>query len=400
MSNSPDPALPEEVLAVDAGALGPIVRAALGRPGGTPLTWRAARIGGGAPRATGGTFRFAGLASDGGVNDLPWSAVLKVTDRADHGRRTEGDASDPRNMHYAPRERLAFASGLLADLPGLAGPRCFAAEERADGGSRLWLEDVPEVGPARWPIARYARAARHIGEMNGAYAEPRAIPDYPWLSAGYVPYLRARAAVRPWEEEMTQPEAWAEPRVRRLFPEPLHGRVARALALRPRLVEVLAGLPKTLCHNDAFRRNLIGTGGRDGHERTVGLDWEYLGRGPLGVDSGLLVTTSMLFGDADAAASRDLDTAVFESYLDGLRAAGWRGDPGTARLGHAAIGATRWSVGPLNTAIQAATSADPATRTNLEGWLRMPLEQVAEQLAHLGRHLLELADEAAALSGA
>jgi hypothetical protein len=92
-------------------------------------------------------------------------------------------------MHHPPRERLAFTSGLLADLPGLGAPRCFGAEERADGATWLWLEDVPEAGPSRWPVARYATAARHVGEMNGAYLAGRPLPDHPWLSGGYVPYL-------------------------------------------------------------------------------------------------------------------------------------------------------------------------------------------------------------------
>jgi hypothetical protein len=404
--------LPEDVRGVDAAVLAPIVGAALGRDVARVGSWRVERIGGGAPRASGGIFRFVGTALEG-VEEVGWSVVLKAVTRGDHERRTEGDASDPRNLHYAPREWLAFASGLLEELPGLAAPRCFGAEEREDGGCWLWLEDVPEAGSARWPIGRYARAARHVGEMNGAYAEERRdddgrprgrrarpIPEYPWLSSGYVPYLRTRLARRPWEEKTAEAETWEHPAVRRLFPAPLHERVAAFLARRAGLVEALATLPETLCHNDAFRRNLIGTGGEDGYERTVAIDWEYFGRGPIGLEAGQLVSSSMLFGDADAAECRELDAAVFESYLDGMRAAGWRGDPRDARLGYCAFAAAYWGVGALNTAIHAVTSEDPSTRTNLEGWLRMPLERVAEQMAGLGRYLLELGDEAAALSGA
>jgi hypothetical protein len=32
----------------------------------------------------------------------------------------------------------------------------------------------------------------------------------------------------------------------------------------------------------------------------LGRDWEYVGRGPVGLEAGLLVTTSLLFGDAAA----------------------------------------------------------------------------------------------------
>jgi hypothetical protein len=166
---------------------------------------------------------------------------------------------------------------------------------------------------------------------------------------------------------------------------------------RPRLVGALAALPETLCHNDAFRRNLIGTGAHEGHERTVAVDWEYVGRGPIGLEAGLLVSTSLLFGDADAASCRELDAAVFASYVNGLRAAGWRGDPRDARLGYAAFAAAYWGSGALSTALQAATTDDPAVRTGLEGWMRMPIEAAGEQLAHLGRYLLDLADEAAVL---
>src|SRR5207237_402832 len=83
---------------------------------------------------------------------------------------------------YGKREALAYASGLLDDLPGgIAAPRCFAVEERTDESCWLWLEEVGDRHGSRWPLSQYARAARALGRFNGAYLAGRALPAYPWL---------------------------------------------------------------------------------------------------------------------------------------------------------------------------------------------------------------------------
>jgi hypothetical protein len=384
--------LPDAVRAIDTAELAPVVRAASGRPDAAVGAWAVERLGRGAYRPGGGVFRLSGSARDGD-EQVDWSAVLKVVVPGDRSRFAAGDAADPRNMHYWAREPLAFASGLLDDLPGIAAPRCYGVEERP-GSYWVWLEDVREAGPARWPLERYATAARHLGAFNGAFAAGRALPAHPWLGSGYVPYLAGYTPPRP--DDLLDPATWEHPALRRLFPVPPIGRVGAALGLRPRLVDALARLPETLCHNDPFRRNLVGTGDGDGRERTVALDWEYVGVGPVGADPAILTTATLLFGEFDGTRSRELDQTVFEEYLAGLRSTGWRGEPAAVRLAYVALAGARWGFGPLWRAVQAATTEDPEVRTRLERWLELPIDRCAEQFAGFGLFLLDLAAEAEA----
>src|SRR3989442_9791962 len=99
--------LPDDVAALDATALTPPVRAALGAPAVRVVGWRAERIGRGAPRAT-GVFRLQGTGDVDGVA-RPWSVILKLVSSGAHGRWTAGDETDPRSLSYWPREPLAFA---------------------------------------------------------------------------------------------------------------------------------------------------------------------------------------------------------------------------------------------------------------------------------------------------
>ena len=71
---------------------------------------------------------------------------------------------------------------MLTDLPGgIAAPRCFAVEERADDSCWLWLEVVRDAVGPRWSLADYAQAADRLGRFNGAYLAGYPLPDAGWL---------------------------------------------------------------------------------------------------------------------------------------------------------------------------------------------------------------------------
>jgi hypothetical protein len=108
-----------------------------------------------------GVYRFAGNGKDRG-QPVWWSLILKEI-----GAPAEGGYED--NWNYWKRETIAYGSGLLEDLPGgLGAPRCFKVEELADGTMRLWLEDLSASNDTPWSVDRYALAARHLGQFNGA----------------------------------------------------------------------------------------------------------------------------------------------------------------------------------------------------------------------------------------
>ena len=61
--------------------------------------------------------------------------------------------------------------GLLESLTGgLRAPDCPLIAPRADGSVALWLEDLRSQPATAWPVERYGVAARHLGQMQGAFA--------------------------------------------------------------------------------------------------------------------------------------------------------------------------------------------------------------------------------------
>ncbi len=76
--------------------------------------------------------------------------------------------------------------------------------------------------------------------------------------------------------------------------------------------------------------------GRSGMEQTVLIDWAFLDTGPLGAELASPVCVGLLFGIGEWTQARELDETEFAGYLEGLRDAGWEGDPRTVRLGYSA----------------------------------------------------------------
>ena len=378
--------------AVGPPALTALVRRALGSQTAEAGEWRCHPLHGGLGGASGGLCRVAGTARDGG-GDAPWSLVLKVVRPPGPDGPAPPMATEPRATYYWRREPLAYESGLLGDLPGgLAAARCYGVDERPDGAVWLWLEELRDDAGRPWPLDRYALAARHLGRFNGAYLAGRPLPAHPWLCADFLTgwfAQWARAA-----EVATRAEPWERQEVRAAFPVPVAGRVRRLIADRDRLREGLARLPRTLCHHDAWYRNLFARGDADERGETVAVDWAYVGIGPLGADGGDLLAGSMFYADLDAARAVGEEPAVFEAYWQGLREAGWRGDRRHARFGYAASAALRWGVPAWLPFIQ----EDPGRR-RMEQFLGRPLAELLPQWATVQYWLLDLADEARGLLG-
>ena len=178
--------LQEQFADMVSGRLQEVVQAALGEPGAALGEWEAVNLKGGfaAQGMARSLFMLRGLARTG-ETERPWSMVLKALVPA-------AGQDEPTDIAYWKREPLICASGLLDDLPvGLGTPRCYGCDERADGTVWLWLEHVREDGDRAWSSARWALAARHLGQFNGAYLVGRPLPDAPWLAG-------RRAEVRPF----------------------------------------------------------------------------------------------------------------------------------------------------------------------------------------------------------
>jgi hypothetical protein len=370
---------------LDPATLELLVRDLLGAPTAVVAEdWSRRPLGGGAGEGL-GLFRVTGSAHVGSAS-LPWALVLKVC--------TAAGETDPGAWDYPAREGLAYSSDLLAALPGgLTAPRCLAVETQPDGTSWLWLEAVTDEHPGPWPLDRYSRVACHLGRFNGAYLAGVPLPDQPWLSWGWL-----RSVVEASGPALADLERLADsggpPLLRQLYPPPIIVELGRLWEERERFLAALDRLPRTFCHQDAFRRNLLIRAGPKAEE-IVAVDWAYSGHGAVGEELVPLVLGSLAFFEAEGIAPRDLDAACFSGYVAGLRDAGWAGDERLVRLGVTAAAALRYTIGTLPLELSMVT--DPALRPVVEDLIGRPLEEVVEALAELWPFQFGLAEEARAL---
>jgi hypothetical protein len=99
--------------------------------------------------------------------------------------------------------------------------------------------------------------------------------------------------------------------------------------------------------------------------------------------------------DFDSTQIRELDQAVFEGYLEGLRSAGWQGDPRPVRFSHVVGSTLKFSVGIYGIAYMV---ADENQHPILEQMFGYPVETLVEVWGTTLRFLTELADEARELA--
>jgi hypothetical protein len=217
----------------------------------------------------------------------------------------------------------------------------------------------------------------------------RPLPEAPWLSTG-----RVRAYL-----------SWARPTIldlQRIIEHPLAQlwltgdsveRIRQLSADQDRLLKVFDRLPRTLCHMDAFRDNLMSRRGPDGREQTVAIDWAITGIGAIGEEIAPLFAQSLQFFNVDMSQIRALDSTVFEGYLAGLRDVGWQGDPQLVRFGYTTTLALYKGVGFV-AMLSIVLRDEGQARQRFEKTYGYPLEHIFEQWAELQHYLLDLGDEA------
>ena len=358
----PDPEA-QRLCAVDRATLTPLVRQALDRERAEVTDWAYKPIYGGAG-AGGSIYRFAGTARDGD-EEIPWSLILKAI-RAIPGRRS------PSSPGYWRREPEAYQSGLLHDLPGgITAPRCFDVVEWTRDACWLWLEEV-EDRFGEWPIEHYGVVARHLGQLNGTYLAGRPLPAVPWLSQKWMrSYIKFAAPI--FDRLRSSLD---HPLIRRLLPGDAADRLLACWENRERYLSALERLPRTFCHLDAFRRNLFARQAPDGREETVAVDWSYSGIGAIGEELVALVGATLGFGEVHVSQAQELDQIVFEGYVQGLRDAGWDGEPRLARLGYLAGLNIRYTLGGLGEFL--VVVFDERRHAGVEQALGRPIEEIMD----------------------
>ena len=134
--------------------------------------------------------------------------------------------------------------------------------------------------------------------------------------------------------------------------------------------------------------------GKDGQEETVAIDWGMSGIGAVGSEIAPTVgSTVFWFQGVDAAQLPELEETVLDGYLQGLRQAGWRGDPRLAHLGYLCTVALRY--GPLIASPEVMAAGMGKERQALMkqrfGW---SIEEWADRLAQLRCFVIQRADRA------
>ncbi|THG29256.1 aminoglycoside phosphotransferase family protein [Naasia lichenicola] len=205
------------------------------------------------------------------------------------------DLASPYLSDNAEREHAAYTSGLLADLGPIRAPRLIEARRDPDGSVTLLLEEVAHEGGRPLGADALVAAAHDLGGMAARFLDD--VPDLPWLFSG-------------WIDRHSQPGAWAEGiEVLARTGSP----ALRLIGAQGDVREILEGLPITLCHHDAVGANVLRSAGR-----TVLIDWESVGPGPVGADLASLLEASARRGDASAHVVRRILPDTVEAYAAGL----------------------------------------------------------------------------------
>lgn len=261
-----------------------------------------------------GTFVCKRLSPDRPQGATPWEAHW--TARAD----------DPRHWNYWRREACVYEEGLAAIWApeGITAPPVVGITSTGESVD-LWLQWVAGTPGEDWDLSDYELAARRLGAGQGRLALASR-PERPFTSRRF---LRDYSSEKPVAWGLLESdEAWGHPLVRRACPTGLREATTRLHASRERLYSIAERAPRTLCHLDFWTKNLIR---RD--DQICLLDWAMVGDGALGEDIGNLIPDAVFDHFVPAARLPELEGAVFEAYLDGLRSAGWSGDPQLVQLG-------------------------------------------------------------------
>jgi hypothetical protein len=372
----------QRLAAVDRGVLGPIVCEALAATTVDIVAFGFEQIRGGAGGGGGAdasaVYRFSGQAR---ADDIlrQWSVVLKVLYAGDE---------NPSGSHYWRREADAYRSGLFRSLPGgLSVPRCLGVWEHPNESCWLWLEDVTDDA-GQWPLERYGLVAAQLALFNAEFATGRRIPPWAWLSDRWI---RKDLDLMGAQINLLM-EHQQDALIRRFLPPDSVIRTLRLWSERETFLTALESLPATLCHHDAFRRNLLAP--HEDRADTVLIDWSFVGRSPLGTEIVSLVWVSLVFCEVDATDALEFSDIVFRNYVRGLRDGGWRGSEDQVRLGYTAAAAMR-RLGTIGYILP--VLLDPSKHSSSETIIGNSMHEWGDRFAEASRLVDLLADQARAL---
>ncbi len=314
LSATSDPVTEQRLAALTTSQMAELARLAAGEARLAVVSWRYEAVHGGFGGAIGGTalYRFwIECEARAGV-----SLILKIL--------FQRPGETPNSPYYWKREYELYRTRLLEDLPAntFVAPHIVQLRD-FDDSCWLWMADYADHKD-NWRLDDYSDMARRLGRMNGGMIG-RDLPARDWLAQGWhsaiVPGLADAFAALPQNLE--------QPLARITLPIEAQDEIMAIWRDRQLFRDALTMLPQTLCHNDAFRRNILHS-----DKGIVLLDWALAGRGGLGEELVSLVALALYYSGYSQDYAERLDQAVFNAYLQGLRETGWRGDRRLARIGY------------------------------------------------------------------
>jgi hypothetical protein len=186
-------------------------------------------------------------------------------------------SEDPRHWNYWRREALVYETGLPERL-GLGAPRLLELTETPEGDVELVLEHVEGRHSGALGVEDLEATAAVLGRAQGRAD----VPDEPWLSRRFLRDYSGSRLVD-WTL-LDDDEAWAQPLMREHFDDALRRDLVQLHRDRERLLALIEGLPRTVCHLDVWPNNLIRRAGGE----VAFVDWAFAGDGALGEDVGNL----------------------------------------------------------------------------------------------------------------
>jgi hypothetical protein len=244
------------------------------------------------------------------------------------------------------------------------------------------MEEIVDEVNGRWSLDHFGTVARHLGYFNAAGFDKQAQFAQPWFTKGIL-----REGVGETVPELPS-NVLAHPLVSRVWPSEIYEWMLRVWLKYPAWIDRIEHQPQTFAHLDAFRRNMFSRSDKQSNLQTVIIDWAFAGNAAAGEEIGPLVAASLNLLEFDSTQARSLDQVVFEGYIQGLREAGWRGDPRAVRWTYVAASILRYEGTGL-----AVMVADETKHGLLEQIFEHPLEEMLEVWANTNRFYYHLADE-------
>lgn len=260
---------------------------------------------------TEGIYRLSGV-SIVTEEEVPWSLVVKVI-------QPESEEKDDTQHHnYWKREALVYQSGLLSDLPTvIRTPKCYAVEKVSENTIWICLEELKEDNSGKWTESQFTTVAKNIGIFHGGYLVEKPVPMHEWICQNWLgswidgckKYATNPEDFLPFVKEEVE-DIW------RAYQQ-LNQNLVKHLAL-------LKKLPQVLSHQDLSQQNMyINPNG----ENFTLIDWQYLSISSVGEELGKLFGVALSQDDIPIDLAEEYMELLFSHYVEGLREAGWRGDP-------------------------------------------------------------------------